>query len=121
MVGFLYDSGAPLELELIVLDKDGTLVEFARTWLPGFRECAQRVAATVGEPALEPALLKAGGWVEEESQPPRVTQEGLMLHGTLEELARAWIDTQPLVAAHFCDGKGADGCLLYTSPSPRDS
>ena len=31
---------------------------------PALRECAAHVAAVAGEPALEPALLKAGGWVE---------------------------------------------------------
>ena len=99
MVGFLHPSGQPLDLKLIILDKDGTLVDFCRTWLPGFKECAAKTAEAAGEPNLEPALLKAGGWVDED--PPRVTQEGLFLHAPLPEIAQAWIDTQPLVAQRF--------------------
>ena len=111
MVGYLYPSGSALDLELVVFDKDGTILDFAATWHPGFRECARSAAAAVGEPDLEPALLKAGGWVEEGGAAPRITQDGLMLHGTLEQLAQAWIDTQPIVAAHF----GADGAAKLTA------
>ena len=109
-VGYLNSSGATLDLKLVVFDKDGCLLDFNPTWLPGYRECAQRVAATVGEADLVPALLRVGGWIEEEDRPPCVAHDGLMLHATLDDLSQAWIDTQPLVAAHF----GADGAAAIT-------
>ena len=77
----------------LVLDKDGTLVDFSKTWLPGYRECARAVAQAAGELALEPALLKAGGWVEEEGAPPSIAHDGVLLHAPLEEIAQMWIDT----------------------------
>jgi len=100
MVGWLYDDGARSQVSVVVFDKDGTLLDFAATWLPAFRAAARRVAHEAGEAALEPALLKVGGWVED-PEGPRIAHNGLMLHGTNEELAQAWIDTQPMVAEHF--------------------
>ena len=43
-------------------------------------------AEAAGEPNLEPALLKAGGWVDED--PPRVTQEGLFCTRRCRRLRR---------------------------------
>lgn len=110
MVGYLYPDGSSSgsggannsgSVSLVVFDKDGTILDFNRTWLPGLKECAQRVAVDSGEPELERALLKAGGWIEDEVDGPRISREGLMLHGTLEELAQEWIATQPIVAARY--------------------
>ena len=51
-------------LEAIVFDKDGTLFDFDKTWLPGLREVAQHVAGSVGQPGLTAELLRSGGFVE---------------------------------------------------------
>lgn len=111
MVGYLYPDGAPLDVQLIVLDKDGTLVDFNKTWLPGYLECAQRVAEEAGEPALAQALLKAGGWVEEDGKPPYILQDGFLLHATLDEIVRQWIETQPLVATRWAGEEGFTSLL----------
>lgn len=102
MPGFLYASEPPsaTRLELVVLDKDGTILDFLKTWLPAFSEAAAMVAAECGEPGLAPALLKVGGWVDG-ADGPYISRDGLILHGTLADICQAWIDTQPIVASHY--------------------
>ena len=103
MVGFLArSSGQGLDIQLLVLAKDGTLLDFDATWAPGFKECARRVAIAAGEPALEPALLKAGGLIEGEAG-VKVSSDAVMRRGTLREVAQRWMDTQPIVAAHWSE------------------
>jgi phosphoglycolate phosphatase-like HAD superfamily hydrolase len=99
MVGWVYDSGAALELDLVILIKDGVLLDVPATWYPGYKEAARRVAQEAGEGGLEPQLLKISGWVEGADCSPQIAQGGLLLRG--RHLAQAWIDTQPIVAAHF--------------------
>ena len=100
MVGWLPRSG-DLDVDLVVFVKDGTLLDFEATWIPGFKQCAERVALEAGEPALQPALLKAGGLFEAEDGSFKVAPDSIMRHGALRELAQHWIDTQPMIAAHW--------------------
>ena len=48
----------PPEIRGVLFDKDGTLLDFQRTWTAVSRQCAQRVAAC---PEDIPALLEAAG------------------------------------------------------------
>ena len=103
MPGYLYSSqpvAAADKLGLVVFDKDGTILDFLKTWLPAFSAGASAVAAECGEPDLAPALLKAGGWVDG-AEGPYISHDGILLHGTLAQLASAWIETQPIVANHY--------------------
>ena len=83
-------------------DKDGTLLDFDATWLPGLRESAARAAAGPGSAASEPglarALLRTGGFVEDEAG-AHLDPDGQMAQGTALQLARLWIDTHPPLAA----------------------
>ena len=114
MVGWLYPCGADCDIAVVVFDKDGTLLDFNATWLPAFREAAERVALEAGEKDLAPALLKAGGWLEE-AEGPRITPDGLFHHATNLEIAQAWIDTQPIVANHFANDVTALMTLLEST------
>ena len=114
MVGWLYPCGADCDIAVVVFDKDGTLLDFNATWLPAFREAAERVALEAREKDLAPALLKAGGWLEE-AEGPRITPDGLFYHATNLEIAQAWIDTQPIVANHFANDVTALMTLLEST------
>ena len=94
-MGWLYGCGAPLAIKLVILDMDGTLIDFDKTWMRRTRDCSVGRARGRRE-GPEPALLKVGGWVD-----GRISPHALMLHATTVELAQAWIDTQPIVAAHY--------------------
>ena len=106
MVGYVVADGSPLELELVVF-RDQALIDYEATWLPAWRACAEAIANAAGEPALAPALLKAGGWVEDADGNGGVEADGLLRTGTLLELSQRWIDTQPIVAAHWAAGAAA--------------
>ena len=45
----------------VLLDKDGTLLEFTATWMPAYRVAAAAVCALPGAGARPAALLQAGG------------------------------------------------------------
>lgn len=90
-------------LEVIVLDKDGTLLDFNTTWLPALREVAAFVAETAGDPALVVSLLATGGYMESGASGggPCVLPGSIMLEGTNDELAGAWIEQHPAVAKRW--------------------
>ena len=100
MPGYLYRTGAPLNLQLVIFGKDGTLLDSEAVRLTALKECTAAIAHTAGEPALLPALLKAGGW-EDTEKGPTLAPDSVMACGTTLELAQRWIDTQPMVAAHW--------------------
>ena len=58
-------------------------------------------------------LANVGPWRQEGSQPP--------LYYFLAALATAWVDTSDMPEVRHLNPHVDNGCLLYTSPSPRDS
>ena len=100
MPGYLYRTGAPFDVQLVIFGKDGTLLDSEAVRLPALKECTAVIAHTAGEPALLPALLKAGGW-EDTEKGPTLSPDSVMACGTTLELAQRWIDTQPIVAARW--------------------
>ena len=67
-----------------LFDKDGTLLDFQRTWTPVSRRCAERVARA---PADIPRLLEAAG---HDPSTDRFQPGSPMVAGTAEDVARAY-------------------------------
>ena len=76
--------------------------------------CANCSRVALSRRALLPALLKAVGWQETE-QGPVVAPESILHSGTNLELAQHWIETQPMVAAHW-----ADAAALHAKLEAKD-
>ena len=71
----------------ILFDKDGTLIDFNRTWLPLYRKAADYLATEAGKPQLASELLRSGGFIEaEESWQP----DSLLASGSNQQIYEAW-------------------------------
>lgn len=71
----------------ILFDKDGTLVDYDRTWAPLNRRAAQLAAR--GDPALAAQLLEIGGY---DAARDRVRGGSLLAASHTRQIAQAWID-----------------------------
>ena len=78
----------------VLFDKDGTLVDFARTWPPAFRAVAAELAEAAGEPALAGRLLRIAGYDAGGALDPA----SVLACGTTEELVEIWT-AQPELSA----------------------
>lgn len=74
----------------VLFDKDGTLLDYAATWLPINRAAA--LAAAEGDPALGERLLVAGGY---DPARGRVAANTVLAAGTTLEIATAWLGHLP--------------------------
>lgn len=72
----------------ILFDKDGTLIDFAATWLPVLRAAAE--AAAGGDPELARRLLAVGGYDPATGQ---VRGGSALAAGNSEEIAELWRET----------------------------
>lgn len=71
----------------IVFDKDGTLIDFAATWVPVNREAARRAARY--DDALARRLLEVGGFDVATDQ---IAGGSLLAAANTREIAAAWIE-----------------------------
>ena len=78
-------TAEPAAIRGILFDKDGTLLDYAATWMPANRAAALAVAR--GDAALAEELLRAGGY---ESATGRIASNSVMAAGTSVELAALW-------------------------------
>ena len=74
----------------ILFDKDGTLLDFAATWIPVLREAAQVAAGDEADRVEH--LLIIGGW---EPAAGRVRAGSLLAAGNTVEIAAAWAEHLP--------------------------
>lgn len=77
------------EIRGILFDKDGTLIDFNRTWLTVFQRAAEYLHTRFGESADPNALLKSGGYIAESKtwQP-----DSLLVGGCNQEIIALWTD-----------------------------
>ena len=73
------------KISAILFDKDGTLIDYHRTWIPLNREAAMFAAG--GQIALAENLLAAGGW---DSATERVQAGSMLAAGSTTEIAELW-------------------------------
>lgn len=74
----------------VLFDKDGTLVDYAATWLPANLTAARQAAG--GDEALATRLLAMAGY---EPQSNRVTPGSALAAGTARDIARLWAPHLP--------------------------
>ncbi|WP_298957134.1 HAD family hydrolase [uncultured Methylobacterium sp.] len=73
-------------LGAVLFDKDGTLLDYRRTWEPINREAATLAAG--GDPVLARRLLAAGGMDPDSGE---TAGDSVLAAGSTDEIARAWI------------------------------
>ncbi|SMC93264.1 phosphoglycolate phosphatase [Fulvimarina manganoxydans] len=74
-------------VEGILFDKDGTLIDYAASWLPINREAAHCAAG--GDPERAAHLLTIGG---HDSETNRVAADSLLAASNTAEIAAAWVE-----------------------------
>ncbi len=78
-------GGSARKIRAILFDKDGTLVDFNRTWFAISCELAKRSAA--GDDALARSLLDAGGYDWEQE---KFRANSAIAAGTIEDIVALW-------------------------------
>ena len=73
----------------ILFDKDGTLFDFAATWVPAYVAAANALAKAIGQPDLAPRFLLASGYDAE--QGVFVPESPLACAGN-DEIIALWLD-----------------------------
>lgn len=79
-----------MRIKGVLFDKDGTLFDFHRTWVPILEEGA--LIAARGEASLMPRLMAAGGY---EAATGRVVPGSVIAAGDTPDLARVWVPIVP--------------------------
>lgn len=79
-----------LQIKGVLFDKDGTLFDFHRTWVPILEEAA--LMAARGEASLVPHLMGAGGY---DPVTGRVASGSVIAAGDTPDLAFAWRSLAP--------------------------
>lgn len=97
----------------ILFDKDGTLIDFNRTWLPRIIQAAEYLANDTGQPDRSTELLVAGGYLPDTSgwQP-----DSLLSSGTNRQIYQFWGELLGVVI----EGERFDKCQEFFSLSGHE-
>lgn len=92
----------------VLFDKDGTLVDFHRTWVPAYLGLAEDLARIAGRPGLGGELLRRLGFDAErgtfaEDSPLLWSTNGMIAAALARNPELGGIDVHGLVEAHFRD------------------
>ena len=72
-------------IEAVLFDKDGTLVDFEKTWTPAYRAIADELETLADAPGLGDRLLARAGYDGDTLDP-----NSLLVSGTNEEIVALW-------------------------------
>lgn len=73
----------------ILFDKDGTLIDFNRTWLPLYERASDYLATEAGQPDRAAELMKAGGFLaSDRSWQP----DSVLASGSNQQIYTLWSD-----------------------------
>ena len=71
----------------VLFDKDGTLIDFNKTWLDPYFEAAKMVAASVGKPDIAATLMKEGGY---DAANNKWQPDSLLASGSNDQIFAFW-------------------------------
>jgi len=71
----------------ILIDKDGTLLDFNRTWLRPYQQATRFLANSVGKPKLADVLMEKGGFVAETKT---WSTDSLLTAGSNKQILQMW-------------------------------
>ena len=74
-------------VDAVLFDKDGTLLDFHRTWAPAVYKAAEEVAELYGQPQQVPGLLQIGGY---DSEHQRFAADSVFVRGSNANIAQQW-------------------------------
>lgn len=72
----------------ILFDKDGTLIDFNRTWLPIYQKAARFLADRAGKPAAAETMLSSGGWIAGDNA---WVPDSVLASGTNDQIYEHWL------------------------------
>lgn len=98
-------------IRAILLDKDGTLFDFRKTWLPLLFTGAREIAA--GDEGLTRELVRAGGY---DPDTDRFSADGPIAAGNALDMAESW---HALLMRRYYDGGAARGDAASPSTEKR--
>lgn len=75
------------QLKGLLFDKDGTLIDFNRSWLPPMKAAANLVAEQAEEPDLATRLLIDGGYIPEHDS---WQQDSIIAYETSDAMLESW-------------------------------
>ena len=76
-----------MKIQGILFDKDGTLLDLEKTWIPPYRKAAEFIAGWVGDSGLAGRLLRAGGYDPDTRQ---WGPESVLASGSNDEVIKVW-------------------------------
>ncbi|NKB76354.1 MAG: HAD-IA family hydrolase [Gammaproteobacteria bacterium] len=71
----------------ILFDKDGTLLDFNRSWLAPYLQASEYLASSIGRPELASELMAKGGYIAESNS---WIQDSLLASGSNRQILDFW-------------------------------
>jgi phosphoglycolate phosphatase len=109
-----------MKIQAILFDKDGTLLDFNRTWLPRYRDAAACVAACSAGRIDAGELLALGGYI---AQSDTWRADSLLAAGSNAQILASWesllgrsFDDAELARIAACFGPGKSGYRPVVEP-----